>query len=361
MKTVLVPLQERTYKIVIGDSHLAQCGNYLKKLNIGQDALIVTHPFIRKRYGKKVVAAFSKNRLNVKWFEVPEGEKSKSMRVASQVIEKIARYDAMKKVFVIALGGGVIGDLAGYIAAVYKRGVPYVQIPTTFLAQIDSAIGGKVAIDLPIGKNLVGAFYQPKLVYSDVSVLSTLSVRQLRNGLAEAIKYGIIADRTLFDYIDRNHDSFLKADPKVLTHVVCSCSRIKAQVVSKDEREKKGIRTILNFGHTIGHAVEAAGQYHGYHHGEAVALGMRVAAEISCRLKMLKEKDLVAINELLSKVGLPETIQRVKLSDIIRTMKHDKKFISGRNRFVLAQRIGSVKVVEGISLSTIEKAIRKYL
>ena len=292
---------------------------------------------------------------------MPEGETSKSAAHALRLIEQIAAYDVDKKIFIIALGGGVIGDLTGFVAAIYKRGVPYIQVPTTFLAQIDSAIGGKTAIDLKYGKNLVGAFYQPKLVFSDTKVLKTLTRRQIQNGLAEAIKYGVIYDAALFLYIERNYAKVLKCDSEALTHIVFRSSKIKAEVVCEDERETKGIRTILNFGHTAGHAVEAASRYGQYQHGEAVALGMRVAVDISSAQGLLKVADALRIKQLISDVGLPQKIERVKLKVILDLMRHDKKFVAGKNRFVLALQVGKVKVVEGIAIDVITKAIKSYL
>ncbi len=358
MKSISVPLKENAYKIVIGRGIMPQLGSRLKSLRIGADAAVITSPIIRRYHGGALAAGFKKEGFSVKFFEVPEGEQSKSAKVAFPLMERIARYDSMKGLFIVAFGGGVIGDLAGYVAASYKRGVPYVQVPTTFLAQIDSAIGGKVAIDLPIGKNLIGAFHQPRIVWSDVSVLSTLDKRQMRNGLAEAVKYGVIADKKLFVYIAGHYRQLLDLRPAALEEVVVRCSRIKAGVVTADEKETKGIRTILNFGHTVGHAVEAAGGYDRYHHGEAVALGMRVAAEISRQKGMLANAQNEKLNGLLSDIGLPEKIKGVTLANILRIMQHDKKFAKGKNRFVLAQGIGRVKVVAGVSSSVIQKAIR---
>lgn len=360
MRSIPVPLKTNAYEIVVGDHILPKLGDKLKSLRIGKDAVIITNPVIRKYHGNALTSGLKKNGFSVKVLEVPSGERSKSARVAFRLIEDIARYDQMKKVFIIAFGGGVVGDLAGYVAAAYKRGIPYVQVPTTLLAQVDSAIGGKVAVDLAFGKNLVGAFYQPRIVWSDVALLSTLTKRQIRNGLAEVVKYGVIADARFFQYIAENYKSLLGLDPESLVHVVERSSRIKRDVVVADERETKGVRTILNFGHTIGHAIEAAGKYNRYHHGEAVALGMRVAAAISYRKGMCDAKDVSTLNEMLSRIALPECIRNVKTSDILRVMKHDKKFISGTNRFVLMTRIGKVKVSENIPPSVIMKAVKAY-
>ncbi len=354
-------LKENSYDILIGNKILSRLGKVLLTLNLGQDAVIITNPVIEKLHGKNVVAGLKRSGSSVKVFTVPDGEKSKSARFAFGLLEKIAHYDVGKKIFIVALGGGVVGDLSGFVAAVYKRGTPYVQVPTTLLGQIDSAIGGKVAIDLVVGKNLVGAFYQPKLVFSDVSVLSTLSVRQIQNGLSEAVKYGVIDDERLFSYIEKNYARFLKRDPNVLAHVVEACSRIKARIVTQDEKETKGLRAILNFGHTVGHAIETAGGYNLYHHGEAVALGMRVAADISHQLGLLSARNAERLNELLSNIGLPLRIKNIKLNDILSAMRHDKKFKGTRNRLVLAKVIGKVVVREGIPLDVVRRAIAARL
>lgn len=361
MKTVNVSLKEHPYKILIGENNLQSIGAHLKKLSLGRNAVIITNPVVSKLYQKKVLLGLKKHGFTAKVFKVPDGEQSKSIQQVHRLLEAIAEYDKLKNIFIIALGGGVIGDLAGFVASVYKRGVACVQIPTTLLAQIDSAIGGKVGVDLRIGKNLVGSFYQPKIVYSDVSVLSTLSARQIRNGLAEAVKYGIIHDQDLFCFIEQHYPALINKDIKTLLNVVIRCSQIKTEVVLADEKETKGIRTILNFGHTLGHAIEAAGKYKLYHHGEAVALGMRMAAEISFQKKMLTETAAERINQLLTNVGLPRKLTKIKARDILRIMQYDKKFISGKNRFVLARGIGKVKIVEGVSLKLIKSSIQRFM
>ena len=358
MINIKVDLGENSYAIMIGHKSLPELGARLKPFGLGDDAVIITNPVVRKLHGKALNTALKKGGFTTKFFEVPDGEESKSAAQAFDLIEKIAGYNVRRKIFIVAFGGGVIGDLAGYVAAAYRRGIPYVQVPTTLLAQIDSAIGGKVAIDLPTGKNLVGAFYQPRLVYSDVSLLSTLDQRQIRNGLAEVIKYGAICDRNFFDYVYNHADKLLALDAKILQEVVANCSRIKAKVVMNDEREVKGMRTILNFGHTVGHAIETANRYKDYQHGEAVALGMRVAAGISVRLGLISPNSVEKLNSLIAAVGLPERIKYVSLSDILKYMQHDKKFSGKKNRFVLLTGIGSVKVMEGVDPQEVEAAIK---
>ena len=357
MTIIDVPLKNNPYPIIVGKNILPKLGSYLKSLSIGGDAVIITHPSLYRRYGSVLKKTLDHNGFSVCVLTVPEGEKSKSVKTAFNLIEKIARRDVLKRMFIIAFGGGVIGDLAGFVAASYKRGIPYVQVPTSFLAQIDSAIGGKVAIDLSIGKNLVGAFYQPRCVYSDVALLSSLPLRQIKNGLAEAVKYGIISDSKLFDHIETYCQKLLKGDLNSLCHVVVRSSEIKAEVIAQDEKETKGIRTLLNFGHTFGHAIEAAGQYRRYQHGEAIALGMRIASNVSNKLGMLSRRDEERINGLLTQVGLPQKIKKLKATSILNMMKHDKKFITGKNRFVLVAKIGKVKVVEGLNPKMIREAV----
>ncbi len=361
MASVNVNLKDNPYRIIVGKKILDQLGGYLKALKLGQDAVIITDPVINKLYSGTVIKSLRKYGFSVKVLIVPPGERTKSAQYAIKLLEEIAKYDVLKKIFIVALGGGVIGDLSGFVASIYKRGKPYVQVPTTFLAQIDSAIGGKTAIDLSVGKNYVGAFYQPKLVFSDIAALRTLDKRQLRNGLAEAVKYGVITDKRLFTYLEKNYGRVLNADTQALEHVVLRCSRIKTRIVLADEKETKGIRTVLNFGHTIGHAIEAAGKFKQYHHGEAIALGMRVAASISHRLGLLGQLDVDRLNCLLSAIGLPNRIKKVSLKDILWIMNYDKKFVSGTNRFVIAVEIGGVKVKENIPFKVIKEAILEYM
>jgi 3-dehydroquinate synthase len=281
--------------------------------------------------------------------------------MASSIIKDIARYDKKKQIFVIAFGGGVIGDLAGFVASIYKRGIPYIQIPTTLLAQVDSSIGGKTAVDLTEGKNLVGAFYQPRLVFIDIKVLKTLGLRQVRAGLAEIIKYGIIKDRKLFLYLERNYKNILALKPKNLEFIVSRCVDIKSKVIQRDEREEKGLRTILNFGHTIGHALEIAGDFKKYNHGEAVALGMLVAADMSKKLKLITNEISQRIEKLIAAMGLPIKIEKIPIGDIIKAHYRDKKFIGPKNRFVLIKNIGQTLILENIPLEIIRESLARRI
>lgn len=357
IKKIKVDLGKRSYDIMMGSKIISKLPEFLKKLNLGLDAVIVTNSLIKRKVGKQIYAVLVKQGFSVKFFEVPDSEKAKSAKVALGLIQKIACFDVKKRIFIIALGGGVIGDLAGYVAATYKRGVPYIQFPTTFLSQIDSSIGGKVGIDLQVGKNLVGAFYQPRLVFSDISLLSSLDKRQIRSGLAEAIKYAVIKDKALFEFIERNRRKILELNSACLKCVIFRCSQIKAEVVEKDEKEEKGIRTILNFGHTIGHGLEAAAGYKYYTHGEAIALGMICSCRIALALGFLDLKSCLRIENLIADVGLPVKIRKLKINAIINAIAHDKKFIFGKNRFVLPLKIGKVAVFQDIPLSLIKSVI----
>lgn len=361
IRRIRLNLKERSYDICVGSGILTQLPKALMPLKMGKDAVIITHPKLARLYGNPLTQALQKEGYSTKILNVPEGESSKSAACAMRLLEQIAAYDVNKRIFVIALGGGVIGDLAGFVAAIYKRGVPYIQVPTTLLAQIDSAIGGKTAIDLKYGKNLVGAIYQPKLVWADTAVLKTLSARQIKNGLAEAIKYGVIKDPHLFKYIEMNHARFLAGDAKALVTMIASCVRIKATVVAADEMDATGIRAVLNFGHTVGHAIEAASRFGAYQHGEAIALGMRIAAQISVDLNMLSVNDCSRLNDLITRVGLPKNFSNVALKDIMSLMMHDKKFVGKKNCFVLAKRIGQVELVTGVDLNLIKKATQEFM
>jgi 3-dehydroquinate synthase len=361
MKKIRVHLGKRSYDIIIGGKVIAALGGILKKMRLGDTAVVISNPKIKKLFSAKLKATLDKNRLQYKFLEVPDSETSKSREVAFKAINRIAAWDTQGKIFLIALGGGVVGDLAGFIAAVYKRGIAYVQVPTTLLAQIDSAIGGKVAIDLVQGKNLVGAFYQPRLVFSDVQFLGSLGKREIRSGLAEAVKYGVIRDQALFEFIARKYRGLLALKPQPLESVVERCSRIKAGIVERDEKEEKGLRTILNFGHTIGHAVEAAAGYKSITHGEAVAFGMVCAAEISFRMKLLDAGSFRRLSNLIEDIGLPVRISGIKINKVLDALRHDKKFIAGRNRFVLPVAIGKVVIKENIPPQLIRQVLSARL
>lgn len=362
MIKIKVHLRDRSYDIVIGDGLLKKAGAILKKLNVGRDAVVVTNGRLLRLYGRPLEKSLTKCGLTVHFEIVPDSEKAKSAAIATRLIDRISKHDKRKSIFIIAFGGGVVGDLAGFVAAVYKRGIPYVQIPTTLLAQVDSSIGGKVAIDLSIAKNMVGAFYQPRIVISDVSVLKSLSTGQVRSGLAEIIKYGIIEDARLFSFLESNYAKILKRDRNALEYVIRRSAGIKAGFVERDELDKKGVRAILNYGHTIGHAIEAASGYSGrYNHGEAIAIGMIIAARLSQKLGLMRQGQADRIERLIKSAGLPARIEGLKFKNIYESHLHDKKFSRKKNRFVLPTGIGRARVIEAVSDSAIRSVIKEYL
>ncbi len=362
MKKVRVNLGERSYDILIGSGILSKLKGILKRLKPGKAAIVVTNPTINQLYGPLMRGTLKDPGLEVYFEEVPDAEESKSAGVCINLIERFADLDRGKGLFVIAFGGGVIGDLAGFASSVYRRGIPCIQVPTTLLAQVDSSIGGKVAIDLPCGKNLVGSFHQPRLVLSDMRFLRSLNPGQIRQALAEIIKYAVIADEAFFSFLEKHLEEILELNGAKVEYIIETCSKIKARIVEQDETDKKGKRIILNFGHTTGHALEAACGYAAdYPHGYAVALGMLVACELAEELKMLSGKAAERIEALIAKAGLPTKISGLNLGDILKSQAHDKKFSAGKNRFVLPLRIGKVTVKEDIPREIIARAIKSRM
>ncbi|MDD5561279.1 MAG: 3-dehydroquinate synthase [Candidatus Omnitrophica bacterium] len=359
MHKVKVNLGSRSYDIIIGRSILKSMPSYLRKLNIGSHAYIITNSLLKDRYGAVLSGALLKGGFCFRFKVVPDSEKSKSLATAARVIKDLAGFDKKRKIFIVAFGGGVVGDLAGFVASVYKRGVAYVQVPTSLLAQVDSSIGGKTALDLDLGKNLVGAFYQPRLVFSEIDFLKTLDKRQIASGMAEIIKYAIISDNSLFCYLEKRHKDIVNANPEALGKIIRSCSRIKAAIVSRDEKESSGLRTILNFGHTVGHAVESACGYKGYNHGEAVSLGIIAASYLSRRMGFINDRLFLRIGSLIKLYGLPVKLKNVSVNRIIDAYYHDKKFTGRQNKLVLIRGIARPVVVSNIALDLIKEAVKK--
>lgn len=357
MQKIKVNLGARTYQIITGVGIFSQLGKELKKLSLGTDVFIVTNALLKNKYGAKLAGVLTASGFNCHFKLVADSEKAKSLASAGSVIKELAKFDQKKKVFIVAFGGGVVGDLAGFVASVYKRGISYVQVPTTLLAQVDSAIGGKTAVDLDLGKNLVGAFYQPKLVFSEVKFLKSLNNLQLISGMAEVIKYAIIGDRKFFSFLENNQRKIMRRDLAALGVIINTCSRIKAKIVSQDEKEISGLRNILNFGHTLGHAIETAGSYRGYNHGQAVGLGMLAAVEISKKLGLINGRTALRIKNLIKLYGLPDRIRKIPLARIIGAHYHDKKFSGKENKFVLLSGIGHSKIVRNVELELIKAAL----
>jgi 3-dehydroquinate synthase len=340
--TIPVNLGNRTYRILIGGGLLDDLGPLCAELPLTRRAAIVTNPVVNRLYGRRAATSLQRAGFVGAVVEVPGGERSKSLRHASRLYAEFLRHRLDRRSLVIALGGGVIGDLAGFAAATYLRGVPLVQVPTTLLAQVDSSIGGKVAVNHPVGKNLIGAFHQPVLVIADVRTLQSLPPRELRAGLAEVVKHGIIADRELFDYVDTHLDAILRLEEGPLAFVVERSCAIKARVVESDEREE-GRRAILNFGHTVGHALEAATDYRRLLHGEAIAVGIVVAMTLSVMRGLCGEADLRRVRSLLRRIGLPVS-SSVDAKKIMNAIGYDKKVRNNIIHFVLTEGIGHATV-----------------
>ena len=355
MKKIELKLGSNGYSIIIGSGLLEQAGQCLRDSGYSNRVVVITDNSVRRRYGRILRNSFLSRGLQVSVLSVPSGEEQKSLETAGSLFNRLSEIKAERTTPIVALGGGVIGDLAGFIAATYLRGVPFIQVPTTLLAQVDSSIGGKVAVNHEQLKNNIGAFYQPKLVLSDTSTLKTLSARQIRDGLAEIIKYGVIMDKELFSYLEENIERIKSMDAESLEYVISRSAGIKADVVEKDERDS-GLRNILNYGHTIGHAVETVSNFK-VSHGEAVAVGMLAAARISRKMGILAETELIRLENLVKKAGLPLKIPSLNPGKMIEAMKHDKKILHGNVRFVLARSIGEVYVSEDVSASLIKKVL----
>lgn len=355
MKKVRVRLGTNSYDIHIGAGILRQTGRWLKEKGVADKLAIITNPIVEKLYGDILKQNLTGEGFRVIILQVPDGEEQKSLETAGRLYHDLTNFYAERTTPILALGGGVIGDLVGFVAATYLRGVPLIQIPTTLLAQVDSSIGGKVAVNHGQLKNKIGAFYQPKLVISDISVLQTLPTREISDGLAEVIKYAVIGDKGFFAYLEENMDKVESLDARVLEEIVFRSAKIKAGVVEKDERDF-GLRHILNYGHTVGHAIESTSDFK-VKHGEAVAIGMLAAARISNRLGILDKNDLTRLKEVIQRASLPIEISNLKIEEIIQAIEHDKKVLGGKVRFVLPKSIGNVFITDEVNLSLIEQVL----
>ena len=346
MRRVTVPLGERAYDIVIGRSLLERAVELMDAAGVGSSVAVVADANVAPTYGKAVADSLRAGGRKVSALTVPAGESSKSLTQLGRLYEELAGLGLDRGSALVSVGGGVTGDLVGFAAATYLRGIDYVQVPTTLLAQVDASVGGKTAIDLPAGKNLVGAFHQPRLVLIDLDTLSTLPDRELRAGLAEVIKYGVIADPALMDYLAEQRDAILAREPGRLSHLVARSCEIKAEVVGGDERES-GRRAILNYGHTVGHSIEVVAGYGAYRHGEAVAIGMAAAGRVSQDVLGWSLEEASRVDGLLRAYGLPTKLhQALPEVELLEAMMRDKKTVGGSLRMVLARRLGEVELCE---------------
>lgn len=341
-KKVKVGLDNRAYDIEIGVG-LDSLGTRLLDLGLGKKIAIVTNPKVNKLYGKRVARSVKKAGFEVKIIEIPDGERYKTIRWLNHIYDNLIDWRFERSSTLIALGGGVVGDITGFAAATFLRGIAYIQVPTTLVAQVDSSVGGKTGLDHKKGKNLIGAFYQPRLVYIDMSVLKSLDRREFIAGLAEVIKYGVIADEGFFSFLEKNMGRILDLDQEILHPMILRSCEIKAQIVVEDEREA-GRRRILNLGHTIGHAIETLTGYRGLRHGEAVAIGMLKAAELSGRIGICSKADVGRLKDLISSSGLPTRMPKIEPGKVIRTMELDKKVSGGEINLVMMRSIGDVVI-----------------
>lgn len=344
MRKVKVPLGDRSYSILVGPSLLPRLGIECTRLALGHRCAVITDTNVDRLYRSVAVKSLESAGIETHSFSIPPGETAKSLKSVTSCYDKLASLRLERGSFIVALGGGVVGDLAGFLAATYLRGIDFVQVPTTLLAQVDSSVGGKVGVNLRAGKNLVGAFYQPRLVLCDLDTLNSLSAREFRAGMAEVIKYGIIFDAGLFRLLERELPNLLKREENLLSKVIARCCTIKAEVVSQDEKEGD-LRAILNFGHTIGHALEAISSYGKYLHGEAISIGQVAAARLSNRIQGLPRSEADRIISLFANVGLPTNVKltRKQRMALFAAMKLDKKVRAGDVKFVLAECIGRVR------------------
>jgi 3-dehydroquinate synthase len=347
-----VPTPSRAYSVTIGHGALDRVGRTLDEIGAPARRFIVSSPRVWRLHGPQLARAVDAGEPIL----VPDGERFKQLPTVARIWDALVRANADRASTLITFGGGVIGDMAGFAAATYLRGIALVHVPTTLLAQVDSAIGGKVGVNHPLGKNLIGAFYQPHAVIVDPLVLGTLPRREFRAGLYEVIKYGMTSSATLFDRVVRQRKAIFARAAETLTPIIAESCRIKAEVVSADEREA-GLRRILNFGHTAGHAIEAATKYRRYRHGEAVGYGMLVAAELATARGALAERDRQALADVITSLGPLPPVADLSSTEILEAMRHDKKTIAGRLHFVLPTAIGATSIVDDVT----EKEIRAAL
>ncbi|MEX0586638.1 MAG: 3-dehydroquinate synthase, partial [Pirellulales bacterium] len=355
--TLEVTLSERGYPVVIGGGVLARAMEFIAPRVSASHAIVITDANVERPHAIAVGESLGRADLDVDLVVLEPGEQTKSMESSVWLWQRLLDLGADRKTLVVAVGGGVIGDLAGFVAATFARGLRLVQVPTTLLAQVDSSVGGKVGINLPSAKNMVGAFWQPVLVLCDLQALATLGEREYRSGLAEVVKYGVILDADFFAYLESNVAGLLSRDGLVLAHVVERCCRLKADVVQADEREETGLRAVLNYGHTFAHALETVTGYGSLLHGEAVAIGMVCASRLAERIGRIDSQVTRRQQDLLTKLGLPTSLPEVDREQLVAAMGRDKKVAHGRLRFVLPTRLGHVEQLGDIAMDDVRRAL----
>ncbi|MEJ2683469.1 MAG: 3-dehydroquinate synthase [Candidatus Sulfobium sp.] len=355
MQKIRVDLGDRSYNIAIDSGMLAEIGRALEKFEFGGRLALVSNPTVYGFYGKVVSGSIRASGFELTEIIIPDGEEYKSLPWVEKIYGELLKARLDRKSALVALGGGVIGDITGFAASTYMRGVDFVQVPTTLLAQVDSSVGGKTGVNHPLGKNMIGSFWQPRLVWADTGTLKTLPGRQYLAGIAEVIKYGVIWDEEFFSFLAENREKILGLDDVAVAHIVKRSCEIKADVVSRDERES-GLRAILNYGHTIGHAIETASGYGKHLHGEAVAIGMCLEARLARAKGLISAEQTDRIEALVRSYGLPfELPAETDPAVLFSSMKLDKKAVAGELRFVLPEEIGKVRIEGGISREDIER------
>ncbi len=358
MKQVSVELGHRSYPINIGADLLNQKSLFSSHI-AAEQVFVVTNPTVSALYLKSLIESLDGYTVSI--FKMGDGEVHKSFETFQSIIEAMIQAHCRRNVTVIALGGGVVGDMAGFAAACYQRGVPFIQVPTTLLAMVDSSVGGKTAINHPLAKNMVGAFYQPQAVIADLNSLATLPQREFAAGMAEVIKYGVIYDFEFFKYLEANVEAILRKESEVLATIVSRCCEIKAEVVAQDERES-GLRGILNLGHTFGHAIEKAGKYHTFLHGEAVAMGTCMAFELALAKGLIEKEYMESVIKLFEAFSLPVFLyENYSVEQLLSTMRHDKKNQSEKIRLVIPVGLGKVDISDRYSDNDIRSAIAKRI
>ncbi|MCK9294038.1 MAG: 3-dehydroquinate synthase [Desulfobulbaceae bacterium] len=356
MKIIDVGLGKRSYPIMVAAGLLGEIGQDLRQRAVAKRYVVIADDRVAGLYGKTLIESLTGQGISCDLLVFPRGEASKNMTTIARLASSLAQLGVDRKDCLIALGGGVTGDITGFVAAIYMRGIAFVQVPTTLLAQVDSSVGGKTGVDIPEGKNLVGAFYQPHAVYIDSRVLTSLPAGELLNGLAEVIKYGVIYDRDFFDFLAANREQILQLHRPVIEEVIVRCCQIKAAVVAADEKEAD-LRRILNYGHTLGHAVEAASDF-SIAHGMAVAMGMVAANKLAQGKALLLAPEAERISQVIAGFGLPVAIPGELDHDLMKSfLKTDKKAVAGRPFFVLPTRIGQVTITDDVAEELIDQAL----
>jgi 3-dehydroquinate synthase len=359
MPNITVKLPQDSYAIAIAADSLKQLGSQMKQLNLGQKVLVISNPEIFAYYGETCLESLKNAGFDTYTHLIPAGESHKHLQSIQEVYDVAQTNHLERSSTFVALGGGVIGDMTGFAAATWLRGVNFVQVPTSLLAIVDASVGGKTGVNHPQGKNLIGAFYQPRLVAIDPNLLQTLPPREFRAGMAEVIKYGVIWDKDLFTKLEQHNrlDSLAHVGDTLLETIIARSCQAKAEVVGQDEKEA-GLRAILNYGHTIGHAVESLTHYQQFVHGEAVAIGMVAAGKIAVAMHLWTQQEADRQNALIAKVGLPTDIpQKLAIADILETIKSDKKVAAGKVRFILPTAIGKVMITDQVTPEIIGKAL----